>query len=34
MSPQGALSLLGALLALGAVFAPYAAAASLRIALE
>lgn len=34
MSPQGALSLLGALLVLGAVFAPYAAAAALRIAIE
>ncbi len=34
MSPQGALSLLGALLALGVVFAPYAAAAALRIAIE
>lgn len=34
ISPQGALSLLGALLALGAVFGPYAAAAALRISLE
>jgi len=34
MSPQGALSLLAALLVLGVVFAPYAAAAALRIALE
>lgn len=34
MSPQGALSLLGALLALGVVFAPYAAAAALRVSLE
>ncbi len=34
MSPQGALSLLGALLALGIVFAPYASAAALRISLE
>lgn len=34
ISPQGGLSLLGALLALGAVFGPYAAASALRIALE
>ena len=34
MSPQGALSLLGALLVLGLVFAPYAAASALRVALE
>ncbi len=34
MSPQGALSLLAALLALGTVFAPYAAAAALRISME
>jgi len=34
MSPQGALSLLGALLAVGIVFAPYAAAAALRVSLE
>ena len=34
MSPQGALSLLGALLAIGMVFAPYAAAAALRVSLE
>ena len=34
VSPQGALSLLGALLALGIFFGPLAAAAALRIALE
>lgn len=34
MSPQGALSLLGALLALGLVFAPYAAAAALKVSVE
>jgi heme exporter protein B len=34
ISPQGGLSLLGALLALGVVFGPYAAATALRIALE
>jgi heme exporter protein B len=34
MSPEGALSLLGALLALGIVFVPYAAAAALRVAME
>ncbi len=34
MSPQAGLSLLGALLSLGIVFAPYAAAAALRISLE
>lgn len=34
MSPAGGLSLLGALLAVGVVFAPYAAAAALRVSLE
>lgn len=34
ISPQGALSLLGALLAVGVVFAPYAAAAALRMSVE
>lgn len=34
LSPQSALSLLGALLALGIVFAPYAASVALRIAVE
>jgi len=34
MSPQAGLSLLGALLALGLVFAPFAAAAALRVSLE
>jgi heme exporter protein B len=34
MSPWGGLSLLGALLALGVVFAPLAAAAALRVSLE
>ncbi len=34
MSPQGALSLLGALLALSLVFAPLAASAALKVALE
>ncbi|MCX7628106.1 MAG: heme exporter protein CcmB [Methylophilaceae bacterium] len=34
ISPQGALSLLGALLVLGTAFGPYATAAALRIALD
>ncbi len=34
MSPQGALSLLGAILALSLVFAPLAASAALKVALE
>lgn len=34
ISPQGALSLLGALLSVGVVFAPYAAAAALRMSVE
>jgi heme exporter protein B len=34
MSPQAALSLLGALLALGVVFAPFASAAALRVSVE
>ncbi|WP_227871344.1 heme exporter protein CcmB [Novimethylophilus kurashikiensis] len=34
MSPWGGLSLLGALLVLGVVFAPFAAAAALRVSLE
>lgn len=34
VSPQGALSLLGALLVVGVVFAPYAASAALRMSVE
>jgi hypothetical protein len=34
MDPQAGLSLLGALLAMGLVFAPYATAAALRVSLE
>ena len=34
MSPQAGLSLLGALLALGLVFAPFATAVALRVSME